>query len=57
MIGTLVDSVSDVLALAADDIKPAPEVNSSVDAGYFLGIGCVKAGEARRMLMFADIEP
>ena len=56
VIGTVVDSVSDVLALGADDIKPAPEMNSSVDAGYILGIGCVKAGDAQRMLILTDID-
>jgi len=56
VIGAVVDSVSDVLALGADSIKPAPEMNSTVDAGYILGIGCVKSGEVERMLILTDIE-
>ncbi|KPF43326.1 chemotaxis protein CheW [beta proteobacterium AAP121] len=56
VIGAVVDSVSDVLALAADDIKPAPEINSAVEADYILGMGCVKAGEAQRMLILTDID-
>ncbi|MDO9316146.1 MAG: chemotaxis protein CheW [Burkholderiaceae bacterium] len=56
VIGAVVDSVSDVLALAADDIKPAPELNSSVDAGYIMGIGCIKHGDVERMLILTDIE-
>jgi purine-binding chemotaxis protein CheW len=47
-----VDSVSDVLELTRDHIKPAPELNSNVDANYITGIGSV----AERMLILMDIE-
>jgi purine-binding chemotaxis protein CheW len=56
VIGAVVDSVSDVLALGADSIKPAPEMNASVDAGYIMGMGCVKSGSVERMLILTDIE-
>lgn len=56
VIGAVVDSVSDVLALDADSIKPAPELSSAVDAQYILGIGCVKTGDQERMLILSDIE-
>jgi purine-binding chemotaxis protein CheW len=56
VIGAVVDSVSDVLALAPADIKPAPEMNASMDTGYILGIGCVKTGDVERMLILTDIE-
>ncbi len=56
VIGAVVDSVSDVLALGADSIKPAPEMNASVDAGFILGIGCVKSGDVERMLILTDID-
>jgi purine-binding chemotaxis protein CheW len=56
VIGVVVDSVSDVLELGADSIKPAPEMNSSVDAGFIMGIGCVKTGDIERMLILTDIE-
>ena len=56
VIGVVVDSVSDVLALDADDIKPAPEMSSTVDAGYILGLGCVKSADAQRMLILTDID-
>jgi purine-binding chemotaxis protein CheW len=56
VIGAVVDSVSDVIALAADNIKPAPQLNASVDAGYIMSIGCIKNGEAERMLILTDIE-
>jgi purine-binding chemotaxis protein CheW len=56
VIGVVVDSVSDVLELGAGSIKPAPEMNSSVDAGYIMGIGCLKTGDVQRMLILTDIE-
>jgi purine-binding chemotaxis protein CheW len=56
VIGAVVDSVSDVLALGADQIKAAPELNSSIDAGYIMGIGCVKSGDVERMLILTDID-
>jgi purine-binding chemotaxis protein CheW len=56
VIGAVVDSVSDVLALGADSIKPAPEMNASVDAGLILGIGCVNSGNVERILILTDIE-
>jgi purine-binding chemotaxis protein CheW len=56
VIGAVVDSVSDVIALGAGSIKPAPEMSSSVDAGYILGIGCVRTGEVERMLILTDID-
>jgi purine-binding chemotaxis protein CheW len=63
VVGTVVDSVSDVLELGKDQIKPAPELNSSVDARFITGIGAVKAAaggdvgkDAERMLILMDIE-
>ena len=52
VVGAVVDSVSDVLELAGDLIKPAPEMNSTVDTGFITGIASV--GE--RMLILMDIE-
>ncbi len=52
VVGAVVDSVSDVLELSRDHIKPAPELNSSVDSNFITGIGSV--GE--RMLILMDIE-
>ena len=56
VVGAVVDSVSDVLELTSDEIRPAPELASSVDASYITGIGAVKAGDAERMLILMDIE-
>jgi purine-binding chemotaxis protein CheW len=60
VIGAVVDSVSDVLQLGKEQIKPAPELNSSIDASYITGIGAVKNGQgddaSERMLILMDIE-
>ncbi|WP_157271988.1 chemotaxis protein CheW [Azohydromonas aeria] len=52
IVGAVVDSVSDVLQLGREQIRPAPEMNSTVDASFITGIGSV--GE--RMLILMDIE-
>jgi purine-binding chemotaxis protein CheW len=56
VVGAVVDSVSDVLELGREQIKPAPELNSNVDAAYITGIGTVKNGDVERMLILMDIE-
>ena len=52
VVGAVVDSVSDVLELSTDLIKPAPEMNTTVDTSFITGIASV--GE--RMLILMDIE-
>jgi purine-binding chemotaxis protein CheW len=56
VVGAVVDSVSDVLELQKDQVKPAPSLHSSVDSSFITGIGTVKNGEAERMLILMDIE-
>ena len=60
VVGAVVDSVSDVLELGKDHIKPAPELACNVDASYITGIGTIKSGqgesESERMLILMDIE-
>jgi purine-binding chemotaxis protein CheW len=56
VVGAVVDSVSDVLELAKDAIKPAPEMTSAVDGGFITGIGSAKHGDVERMLILMDIE-
>jgi purine-binding chemotaxis protein CheW len=51
-IGVVVDSVSDVVTLTPDQIKPAPELGSSVAAEYLQGLGTVND----RMLILLDID-
>ncbi len=52
VVGAVVDSVSDVLELQNNEIKPAPEMNTTVEASFITGIASV--GE--RMLILMDIE-
>jgi purine-binding chemotaxis protein CheW len=52
VVGAVVDSVSDVLELTAEQIKPAPGMNAVVDVSFITGIGSV----ADRMLILMDIE-
>ena len=52
VVGAVVDSVSDVMELTKDHLKPAPEMNVSVDTSFITGIGSI--GE--RMLILMDIE-
>lgn len=52
VVGAVVDSVSDVLELARDQINPAPDMNTTVDTTFITGIASV--GE--RMLILMDIE-
>ena len=56
VMGVVVDSVSDVLELAADQIKPAPEFNGAVQSDFITGLGTVKTGDEERMLILIDIE-
>jgi purine-binding chemotaxis protein CheW len=56
VVGAVVDSVSDVLELDEKQIKPAPEFNSMLEAGYITGLGTVESSEGQRMLILVDIE-
>ena len=51
-IGMVVDSVSDVVTLTPDQIKPAPDLGAGVSGEYLQGLGTV--GE--RMLILLDID-
>jgi len=52
VIGMVVDSVSDVVTLTPDQVRPAPSIGGGIDADHLLGLGTV--GE--RMLILLDIE-
>lgn len=52
IVGAVVDSVSDVIALSAMEIKPPPEFGGSFDTEYLLGLATV----SERMLILVDIE-
>lgn len=52
VIGMVVDSVSDVVSLGTDDIRPAPSMGTGLDTDFLLGIGTIDG----RMLILLDIE-
>lgn len=52
MIGAVVDSVSDVVTLADDAIKPAPQFEASLDARFITGL----ANIGDRMLIVMNME-
>ena len=52
VVGMVVDGVSDVTTLKAEEIKPAPEFGSNLDTKYLQGLGTVD----ERMIILVDIE-
>lgn len=52
VVGIVVDGVSDVIALTAEQLKPAPEFSASLDTQYILGLGTID----ERMIIVMDIE-
>jgi purine-binding chemotaxis protein CheW len=52
VMGMVVDSVSDVIALSQDQIKPAPEMGTAFNTDYLIGLGTLD----ERMLILVDID-
>ncbi len=52
VVGMVVDSVSDVITLSAEQIKPAPEMGAALDTDYLIGLGTLD----ERMLILVDID-
>lgn len=52
VVGMVVDGVSDVVALAPEQVKPAPEMGAALDTRYITGLGTVND----QMLILVDIE-
>ena len=52
VVGMVVDSVSDVISLTADQIKPAPDMGGALNTDYLLGLGTVD----ERMIILVDID-
>ena len=51
IVGIVVDSVSDVMTLKREQIRPAPEFSSRLGTEYLLGLGAL----ADRMIILVDI--
>ena len=52
VVGMVVDSVSDVTTLSAEQVKPAPEISTSFDGDFLIGLGTL----GDRMLILVDID-
>ena len=52
IIGIVVDSVSDVLALTSTQISPVPDLVASIDTKYLLGLASIE----QQMLILLNIE-
>jgi purine-binding chemotaxis protein CheW len=52
VVGMVVDSVSDVITLSMDQVKPAPEMGTTFDSDYLIGLGTLD----ERMLILVDID-
>jgi len=51
VVGVVVDSVSDVLTLSEEQMRPAPDFSAALDTDYVTGLGAVDG----RMLILVDI--
>ncbi|WP_426175343.1 chemotaxis protein CheW [Massilia sp. TWR1-2-2] len=52
VMGMVVDSVSDVITLTPEQVKPAPQMGSALDIDYLIGLGTLD----ERMLILVDID-
>ena len=52
IVGIVVDSVSDVMELSPENLRPAPDLDSGIDSGAVVGLGAL----GDRMLILLDIE-
>jgi purine-binding chemotaxis protein CheW len=51
-VGIVVDAVSDVTTLTPDQIKPTPDIGSSLNTEHIVGLGTID----ERMLILVDID-
>jgi len=52
MIGVLVDKVSEIVTLSADDVRPVPEIGFSIDQEFLMGLAAVEKG----LVALIDVE-
>jgi len=52
IVGMVVDSVSDVTTLMPDQIKPPPDMDTTFNSDYLIGLGTID----ERMLILVDID-
>lgn len=57
VVGMVVDGVSDVIALAPEQIKPSPELGAGLDTQYITGLATLdERTPEERMIILVDIE-
>jgi purine-binding chemotaxis protein CheW len=56
VVGAVVDSVSDVVELQREQIRPMPDFNAALDADFITGIATIDSGADQRMLILIDIQ-
>ncbi|WP_019141211.1 chemotaxis protein CheW [Noviherbaspirillum massiliense] len=52
VVGMVVDSVSDVITLTLEQVKPAPAMGTALNTDYLVGLGTID----ERMLILVDID-
>ena len=52
VLGMVVDSVSDVITLSPEQIKPSPDMGTALNTDYLIGLGTLD----QRMLILVDID-
>lgn len=52
VVGVVVDSVSDVVTLSSGQIRPAPDLGTTLNTAYITGLGTID----NRMIILVDIE-
>ncbi len=56
VVGVVVDSVSDVVAVEREQLRSVPDFHSNIDAAFVNGIATIQQGDQQRMLILMDIE-
>ncbi|MCH8856959.1 MAG: chemotaxis protein CheW [Proteobacteria bacterium] len=54
-VGLVVDAVSDVVALGAEQIQPRPSLGRQVAADFIVGLAQVEGAEGQRLLQLVDL--
>ncbi|XYJ09886.1 chemotaxis protein CheW [Telluria sp. B2] len=52
VVGMVVDSVSDVISLTPEQVRPAPDMGGALNTDYLIGLGTVD----ERMIILVDID-
>ena len=52
LMGMVVDSVSDVITLTPEQVKPAPQLGTALDTDYLVGMGTLE----NRIVILVDID-